>query len=569
MTFDETLHVYSFLPGLSDARMLVISDMEEPFVPLSPETLCVDVQAPNVRAQMQQLLTQTLPYLFSEAASDDSAGNAALKVATSLLGLRGGGHVIMFHATLPNRGLGALRNRDDIRLYGTPEEPSLWAPQQPAFFEDMAVDVIAKGVAVSCFLAPMTGTYIDVASLSVLPRRTGGDICFYPSFDLSRDGEKLHYDIARTAAQSAVYSVVFKLRVSRGLSVDSVYATWEPDVVDRSSFQISRLSNDATVDFVMSHTERMEGAKNWYAQAACLYTDVHGRRLIRVHTLTLPVTTSLSNIFRYTEIDTVTNLLIKQAALAQISGAGRFKEHLQKACVDMMHSYRINCASTTAAGQLILPESLKLLPLYVGSILKMPAFRQGSDVRADERVACLVRLLGLPIALTGPLVYPRVLPLAKGGQMPERVGLPTHVGENVHLPSTVACSVDRFATDGMYLIDNGVSMHLYLMAEMSPEFLWKTFEVGTLLEVPAAFSRLEVGKGSGEAEDYSTRLLRVIQQIRSDRGRQPWIPFTVIVPGTPQEPKLLSLLCEDRLAGELNYVDFLCHIHKLVQHKLD
>merc|ERR1712176_1451894 len=101
----------------------------------------------------------------------------------------------------------------------------------------------------------------------------------------------------------------------------------------------------------------------------------------------LLVSQSLSNVFRYTDIDSVTNLLLKQAVSSALNGHGGFKDKLAKSCVDMLHAYRSNCASMTSPGQLILPESLKLLPLYVGSIRKMAAFRTGSDIRVDDRVS--------------------------------------------------------------------------------------------------------------------------------------------------------------------------------------
>ena len=42
---------------------------------------------------------------------------------------------------------------------------------------------------------------------------------------------------------------------------------------------------------------------------------------------------------------------------------------------DVLFTYRHKCAHASATGQLILPESLKLLPLYTMSLLKTPAIR--------------------------------------------------------------------------------------------------------------------------------------------------------------------------------------------------
>ena len=60
------------------------------------------------------------------------------------------------------------------------------------------------------------------------------------------------------------------------------------------------------------------------------------------------------------------------------------REAVVSATVSILHTYRKMCASKTAAGQLILPETLKLLPLYALSLTKHALLRAGTDVRADE-----------------------------------------------------------------------------------------------------------------------------------------------------------------------------------------
>jgi len=560
ITFDHALHFYSFSPGQEGARWITVSDIEDPFVPCSASTLCIDCLDEAFRGQVENLLKDLTAHC-QETRAEQAAGGAALKAAVDLLGGSGGGHVIMFQASLQNTGIGALRFRDDLRLSKPDEGPSLFAAQQAPFFDSIARDCLERGVAVSVFATPPVGTYIDVASLSVVPRRTGGDLCYIPGYDPVVDGERLHYELSRTVVQNAVYSCVFKLRCSKGLAVEAMYATWDPEVIDPSTFTVSRMSVDATADFLLAHSERIEGQKPVYMQVACLHTDKIGRRLIRVHTLQLPVTSSLSNVFRYTEIDTVTNFLIKQAASAAINGNGNFKDKLSKSCVDMLHAYRANCASMTSAGQLILPESLKLLPLYVGSIRKMPAFRSGSDIRADDRLAALLRVLGLPMALTAPWVYPRVYTVSP---LPERAGIRTEVGDNVYMPPTIACSSDKLALDRTYLIDTGATLRLYIREEVSIDQLQNLFGVSSPHEVAEALERPEE-----ELSEDAVRILAIVWQIRRERTRLPWQPLSVVAKGTPEEAKLLASICEDRVAGEMNYVDFLCHIHKLVQNKQD
>lgn len=44
----------------------------------------------------------------------------------------------------------------------------------------------------------------------------------------------------------------------------------------------------------------------------------------------------------------------------------------------MLAAYRKHCASPSSAGQLILPECMKLLPLYINSLLKSDALTGGT-----------------------------------------------------------------------------------------------------------------------------------------------------------------------------------------------
>jgi hypothetical protein len=52
------------------------------------------------------------------------------------------------------------------------------------------------------------------------------------------------------------------------------------------------------------------------------------------------------------------------------------RESVTRQCVDALYQYRLTCASSSPPGQLILPESLKLMPLYTLAFLK-------SDVRTS------------------------------------------------------------------------------------------------------------------------------------------------------------------------------------------
>lgn len=75
------------------------------------------------------------------------------------------------------------------------------------------------------------------------------------------------------------------------------------------------------------------------------------------------------------------NFTAKQSISRQMeSNPKTVKEHLINSCANILACYRKNCASPSSAGQLILPECMKLLPLYTNCLIKSDVIAGGADV---------------------------------------------------------------------------------------------------------------------------------------------------------------------------------------------
>ena len=87
------------------------------------------------------------------------------------------------------------------------------------------------------------------------------------------------------------------------------------------------------------------------------------------------------------------NFLAKQSISRLMETSPKqVKESLMSQCANVLACYRKNCASPSSAGQLILPECMKLLPLYSNCVIKSDAITGGSDLGCDDRayhMSCL------------------------------------------------------------------------------------------------------------------------------------------------------------------------------------
>ena len=112
------------------------------------------------------------------------------------------------------------------------------------------------------------------------------------------------------------------------------------------------------------------------------------------------------------ELDTVMNFTAKASISRIMEGNPKaVKEALISNCASILACYRKNCASPSSAGQLILPECMKLLPLYTNCLLKSDVLSGGADVGCDERAFLMNAVSAMDILSTVVYFYPRLLPL--------------------------------------------------------------------------------------------------------------------------------------------------------------
>ena len=110
-------------------------------------------------------------------------------------------------------------------------------------------------------------------------------------------------------------------------------------------------------------------------------------------------------------MDSAVAYYAKEAAtLALTKPLKDVRNYLTSKCVAILLAYRRNCASSTSPGQLILPESFKLFPLYVLALIKNKAIK-GGNVTSDVRVFFFRLLLSQSVGSIMTLLYPRMMAL--------------------------------------------------------------------------------------------------------------------------------------------------------------
>jgi protein transport protein SEC24 len=167
VTYDKQMHFYSMKSNLEHAQMMVMPDLDDPFVPLN-EGLFVDPY--ESKSIITSLLTQ-LPQMFSPTIqtglkNPEPALLPALTAAVSALTTTGG-KIICSLGALPTWGPGRLFNRDNNpAVSGTNAENKLFTTEHPGYIK-VADKMVESGIGIDFFLAAPSGGYLDIATIGM------------------------------------------------------------------------------------------------------------------------------------------------------------------------------------------------------------------------------------------------------------------------------------------------------------------------------------------------------------------------------------------------------------------
>ncbi|CAK7303105.1 Protein transport protein Sec24C [Vulpes lagopus] len=544
VTYNKVLHFYNVKSSLAQPQMMVVSDVADMFVPLLDGFL---VNVSESRAVITSLLDQ-IPEMFADTRETETvfapviqAGMEALKAAECA------GKLFLFHTSLPiAEAPGKLKNRDDRKLINTDKEKTLFQPQTGAY-QTLAKECVAQGCCVDLFLFP--NQYVDVATLSVVPQLTGGSVYKYACFQVENDQERFLSDLRRDVQKVVGFDAVMRVRTSTGIrAVDFFGAFYMSNTTD---VELAGLDGDKTVTVEFKHDDRLNEESGALLQCALLYTSCAGQRRLRIHNLALNCCTQLADLYRNCETDTLINYMAKFAYRGVLNSPVKtVRDTLITQCAQILACYRKNCASPSSAGQLILPECMKLLPVYLNCVLKSDVLQPGAEVTTDDRAYVRQLVTSMDVAETNVFFYPRLLPLTKSPI------------ESATEPPAVRASEERLSNGDIYLLENGLNLFLWVGASVQQGVVQSLFNVSSFSQITSGLSILPVLDNP-----LSKKVRGLIDSLRAQRSR--YMKLIVVKQEDKLEMLFKHFLVEDKsLSGGASYVDFLCHMHKEIRQLL-
>ncbi|NXB21350.1 SC24C protein, partial [Rhagologus leucostigma] len=544
VTYNKVLHFYNVKSSLAQPQMMVVSDVADMFVPLLDGFL---VNVNESRTVIASLLDQ-IPEMFADTRETETvfapviqAGLEALKAAECA------GKLFIFHTSLPiAEAPGKLKNRDDRKLINTDKEKTLFQPQT-SFYNNLAKDCVAQGCCVDLFLFP--NQYLDVATLGVVPYQTGGSIYKYAYFQLETDQYRFLNDLRRDVQKEVGFDAVMRVRTSTGIRATDFFGAFY--MSNTTDVEMAGLDCDKTITVEFKHDDKLSEDSGALLQCALLYTSCAGQRRLRIHNLSLNCCTQLADLYRNCETDTLINYLAKYAYRGVLSSPVKtVRDALINQCAQILACYRKNCASPSSAGQLILPECMKLLPVYLNCVLKSDVLQPGPEVTTDDRAYIRQLVSSMDVAETNVFFYPRLLPLTKADV------------DSDSLPAAIRNSEERLSKGDIYLLENGLNIFVWVGVSVQQGLIQNLFGVSSFSQISNALSTLPVLENP-----FSKKVRSIVDMLQGQRSR--YMKLIIVKQEDKLEMLFKHFLVEDKsLSGGASYVDFLCHMHKEIRQLL-
>nr|XP_054364751.1 protein transport protein Sec24B isoform X5 [Mirounga angustirostris] len=509
MTFDSTIHFYNLQEGLSQPQMLIVSDIDDVFLP-TPDSLLVNLYESK---ELIKDLLNALPNMFTNTRETHSALGPALQAAFKLMSPTGG-RVSVFQTQLPSLGAGLLQSREDPNQRSSTKVVQHLGPATD-FYKKLALDCSGQQTAVDLFL--LSSQYSDLASLACMSKYSAGCIYYYPSFHYTHNpsqAEKLQKDLKRYLTRKIGFEAVMRIRCTKGLSMHTFHGNFFVRSTDLLS--LANINPDAGFAVQLSIEENLTDTSLVCFQTALLYTS---------------------------------SKAVDRSISSSLSDA---RDALVNAVVDSLSAYG-STVSNLQHSALIAPSSLKLFPLYVLALLKQKAFRTGTSTRLDDRVYAMCQIKCQPLVHLMKMIHPnlyRIDRLTDEGAI--------HVNDRVvPQPPLQKLSAEKLTREGAFLMDCGSVFYIWIGKSCDNNFIEDVLGYPNFASIPQKMTHLP------ELDTLSSERARsFITWLRDNRPLS--LVLHVVKDESPAKMEFFQHLIEDRTEAAFSYYEFLLHIQQQI-----
>lgn len=286
--------------------------------------------------------------------------SASVEAVTQLVSYTGGGRVLMW---LGGREYAYVPTEKNIQL------------------------AVESGISLSIFAGEKT----EIEKVSRICYATNGCI----------ERENIGVEMTDRVVREGFFRCSIRVVASDGLKKRSIYSSGYTESI--SSLFFSEMNALTTFAVSFSVDDLLRESSPVFVQIATEYVNMQGEKRIRVVNLRLRASRVVQQIFSGMVFDSMFCGLVKYVCSEPVNMLEKIRK-VEAAMVASLALYKRACAKETSLQQLVLPESIKVLPLLIQSVLKYPRIHLG----IESRITVAGEVMPLSVERTLRRFYPRM-----------------------------------------------------------------------------------------------------------------------------------------------------------------
>ncbi|ANB15460.1 Sfb3p [Sugiyamaella lignohabitans] len=546
-TIDKAVHFYNLNPVLEQPQMIVMNDVSDPFVPLEIGLFVDPVESQIV---IEQLLDQ-IDLLFEQNHNSEVAFGAGLEVGLRALEATGG-KVTASLCCLPTVGPGHLYYRETSRKNLESEKDLYKASSQ--YYINLGKKYAKAGIGLELFMVP--NTYIDVANVGEVARRSGGHLHYFPHFVPERDGRRFIAEMIRASSSEIGYQAQLKVRCSNGLQVAAYYGNFHQESDDIQTDPVFGIVDSrSTIGVLFSYDGKLDTKLDAHFQAALLYTSADGQRRVRVTNIVTGVTEQFKPLMNYVDIDSCMGIMSREINTRIVDSLKPLKDirlQLQDRIIEVFAQYRRFAGTGLAPTLLLMPVSLRGFIINCLALQKSRILRDSTHISTDSRMSTISLVNSMDADELSLFLYPRIIGLHN--LRPEDC---SYNQQAFIMPINVRASVSYLDEGGAYLLYNGQSLIMWLHQLVSPLLIQDLFGAQDLNSINPYMNELPV-----LSTDIS-RQTRALVDYFAKRSKLTFLGIQIARQGLDgAELEFMAQLVEDRIFDCQKYSDYVTFVHR-------
>ncbi|XBW35314.1 hypothetical protein QEN19_000880 [Hanseniaspora menglaensis] len=416
MGYDRNLHFFKLSPDLEKAKEYIVGDLYgdtrekgnengSVFIPFYKGLFvkpgdCMHI----INNALSQLKDHAINNKYMHL-GDLCFGPAVEACMKMLKENANGGKILASMNALPVYARGSLQLRKD----DTFQKDMKFGDHD--YYRTIGNRLLKEACSIDLFIT--TAAFVDVCNIGFLALNTGGKIHYYPHFQQAKDDFKVVSDYLSSISSIVGYQCALKLRTGSGLRVESYYN--QTAMFEKADPQFPVITTKSNVSILLKNDGNIK-EKDVHIQAALLYTDINGKRMIRVINNAAAVTNSVSEVYKFVDQENIADIIVKGSCVSLRYQATEYqviRDNINNKLSEILTQYKTTTNNHKLSSSLVvIPESLKHLPIYLLAFQKSLLMTQTKQsTRGNERVMTYFEFLTLPLNEVVLKLYPQIIPI--------------------------------------------------------------------------------------------------------------------------------------------------------------